>query len=155
METDREVKPEVHFEAGTCGLSEDSERVGNSLTDPETRDKRKYRRTPKPKVYHWWRTRQDPFEEVWDEICKWLKDNPERTAKSLLKELQERYCGQYKDNQLRTLQRRVRDWRAKAIITFNDKWLQEDALSEESLSNKLGVTIEEEGEKAIEPCIAH
>ena len=84
-----------------------------------------------------------------------LKDNPERTAKSLLKELQERYCGQYKDNQLRTLQRRVRDWRAKAIITFNDKWLQEDALSEESLSNKLGVTIEEEGEKAIEPCIAH
>jgi hypothetical protein len=155
-ETDREVKPEVHFEAGTCGLSEDSERVsGNSLIDPETRDKRKYRRTPKPKVHHWWRTRQDPFEEVWDEICKWLKDNPERTAKSLLKELQERYCGQYKDNQLRTLQRRVRDWRAKAIITFNDKWLQEDALSKESLSNKLEVTIEEEGEKAIEPGIAH
>ena len=105
---------------------------------------------------HTWKTRKDPFEEVWDEICQWLKDNPERTAKSLLQKLQERYPEHYKDNQLRTLQRRVRQWRAKAIITFNDKWLQEDAFSEEALSTtKLGISIEKEGQRAIEPNIVH
>ena len=36
---------------------------------------------------------------------------------------------------------------AIAIITFDDKWLQEDALSEGSLSKKLGVIIEEKGAK--------
>jgi len=51
----------------------------------------------------------------------------------LLSELQSHYLGQYKDNQLRTLQRRVQNWRAKAIITFDDEWLQEEVMTKKEL----------------------
>lgn len=93
------------------------------------RHKRKYRRTKKTMVTRWWRTRKDPFEGVWDEICEWLENNPECTAKSLLSDLQKHYPGQYPDNKLRTLQRRVQKWRANAILTFDDEWLHEDVMS--------------------------
>ena len=107
------------------------------------RNKRKYRRTKKEKKQRWWRTRKDPFENVWEEICKWLENNPERTAKSLLMELQKCYPGQYCDNQLRTLQRRVQKWRANAIITFDDNWINEDLLARKALPKNLkAVTME-------------
>jgi hypothetical protein len=41
---------------------------------------------------------------------------PDRTAKSLLKELQAKYPGKFPDSVLRTLQRRVSEWRAQAMI---------------------------------------
>jgi hypothetical protein len=58
-----------------------------------------------------WRTRKDPFENVWPEILLWLQKEPDATAKSLLERLDEKYPGQFPDGQLRTLQRRIRDWR--------------------------------------------
>jgi len=42
--------------------------------------------------------------------------------------LQQGYPGQFPDVQLRTLQRRVQVWRADALLTFDDQWLQEDLL---------------------------
>lgn len=98
--------------------------------------KRKYRRTKKPKVLHDWRSRKDPFEEVWAEICTWLEEHPERTAKSLFIKLQECYPGQYKDGQLRTLQRRVKEWRSKAILTFDYEWLNDEILAEDKFTTK-------------------
>lgn len=136
----------MSFKANTCGLSGEPEKVSidNDLViNAEVRNKRKYRRTKKTKIPRWWRTRKDLFEHVWDEICKWLENNPERTAKSLLLELQERYPGQYNDNQLRTLQRRVQNWRAKAIITFDDEWLHEEVFYEKSLPQQLGAIMME------------
>lgn len=117
----------VKFDVKECGLSgeQPSENLENSL-------KRKYRRTEKPKKDRDWRTRKDPFEEAWPEIQIWLEANPERTAKSLLLELQRRYPDKYTINQLRTLQRRVKDWRANAIITFNDEWMKEEILNDGS-----------------------
>jgi hypothetical protein len=88
--------------------------------------KRAYRRSTPQHEPRWWRTRLDPFAEVWDEICAWLIERPERTAKSVLQELQQQYLGQYGDEVLRTLQRRVRTWRAGAILIFDDAWLEED-----------------------------
>ena len=92
----------------------------------ETRRKRHYRRSDKPRVPHTWRTRPDPFEGVWKEVCGWLSEAPERTAKSLLEELQQRYPEQYPDAQLRTLQRRVQAWRRQMIVAFDDGWLSEE-----------------------------
>src|SRR5690606_29145945 len=60
-----------------------------------------------------WRTRPDPFAEVWDELAEQLRVVPELQALTLLEWLQERYPGQYPDKLLRTLQRRVKDWRAR------------------------------------------
>jgi hypothetical protein len=61
-----------------------------------------------------WRTRSDPFEEVWEaELVPLLEAQPRLTAMTLLEEVQRRYPGQYEDNLLRTLQRRVRAWCAR------------------------------------------
>ncbi|GAH36416.1 unnamed protein product, partial [marine sediment metagenome] len=99
--------------------------------------KRKYRKTKKTRVPHRWRTRPDPFEYVNDEIRASLEQNPERTAKSILQDIQKRYPGKYKDGQLRTLQRRVKSWRAKALITFDDEWVHSDQISGLHLPKRL------------------
>lgn len=62
-----------------------------------------------------WRTREDPFEGVWEqEVVPLLRSDSrgELEAKTVLRELQARYPGRFRDGQVRTLQRRVRDWRA-------------------------------------------
>lgn len=60
-----------------------------------------------------WRTRRDPFAEVWTELAGQLEREPALQAITLLEWLQERYPGQYSDKLLRTLQRRVKAWRAR------------------------------------------
>ena len=57
-----------------------------------------------------WRTHKDAFEGVWYEVLDWLQQEPDVTAKSLLKRLQYEYPGRFADGQLRTLQRRVKEW---------------------------------------------
>jgi hypothetical protein len=59
-----------------------------------------------------WRTREDPFEDVWDKIKEKLEVNPSLEAKTLFKWLQGEYRGKYSDGQLRTFQRKVKNWRA-------------------------------------------
>lgn len=59
-----------------------------------------------------WRTREDPFEEVWGEVRSKLEVNPGLEAKTLFGYLQRRNPGRFPDGQLRTLQRRVKSWRA-------------------------------------------
>lgn len=60
-----------------------------------------------------WRTRKDPFEEVWEaELLPLLDQHATLQAKTLLEVLQERYPARYPDPLLRTLQRRVKQWRA-------------------------------------------
>jgi hypothetical protein len=59
-----------------------------------------------------WRTRPDPFVEVWAEICELLEINAGLEAKTVFEFLQRRSPGEFEDGQLRTLQRRVKNWRA-------------------------------------------
>ena len=59
-----------------------------------------------------WRTRADPFEDIWDEVRDNLASNPGFEAKTLFDDLQNRFPGKFSDGQLRTLQRRVKRWRA-------------------------------------------
>ncbi len=61
---------------------------------------------------HTWQTRQNPFEEVWNDIRAKLEVNPGLEAKTLFAYLQREYPGKYQDGQLRTLQRHIKRWRA-------------------------------------------
>jgi hypothetical protein len=67
----------------------------------------------------YWRTRKDPFEDVWTEILCSLAENPDATAKSLFDQLLNKYPGKFEPGQLRTLQRRIKEWRrimAKELV---------------------------------------
>jgi hypothetical protein len=66
---------------------------------------------PGPSSPRTWRTRKDPFAEVWPEILEWLQHDPDSTAKSLMERLHRVYPGRFPHGQLRTLQRRIREWR--------------------------------------------
>jgi hypothetical protein len=59
-----------------------------------------------------WRTRPDPFTEVWDEIRGQVATNPGLEAKTLFEALQRKHPGRFSDGQIRTLQRRLKRWRA-------------------------------------------
>ena len=62
-----------------------------------------------------WRTRVDPFAEVWaSDIMPLLQsDDGVLEAVTLIELLKERHPGKFLDGQVRTLQRRLRDWRAE------------------------------------------
>ena len=64
---------------------------------------------------HAWRTREDPFAEVFDtEVVPLLAADRAGVleATTLLSELNRRHAGRFTERQLRTLQRRMRQWRA-------------------------------------------
>jgi hypothetical protein len=118
----------VRFDGRACGL--DAATVAEPESPALARDGRSTRERRKPLGPRTWRTRPDPFSGVWAELVGGLTARPERTAKELLADLQARYPGEYPAGQLRTLQRRVKAWRASAILAFDTRWLDEDLLAE-------------------------
>ncbi len=60
-----------------------------------------------------WRTREDPFNDIWSEIRPFLQTNPGLEAKTLFEHLQRQYPGRFPDGQIRTFQRKVKNWRAQ------------------------------------------
>jgi hypothetical protein len=60
---------------------------------------------------HTWRTRPDPFEDVWPMLQQWLDAEPNATAKGLLRRLNAEIPNRFGPGQYRTLQRRVKGWR--------------------------------------------
>jgi hypothetical protein len=66
-----------------------------------------------------WRTRVDPFQSGWSQVCEWLEVDPDLTGLELFERLQRQCPGVYSDGQLRTLQRRLKHWRtgmARSLI---------------------------------------
>jgi hypothetical protein len=61
-----------------------------------------------------WRTRKDPFAEVWPEVHRQLQEAPGLEAKTLFAWLKTKYPGKFDDSQLRSFQRGVKRWRATA-----------------------------------------
>jgi hypothetical protein len=59
-----------------------------------------------------YRTRVDPFADVWDEIEQMLQAEPRLRAKTLFDDLRRRYPGRFEDSTRRTFERRVANWRA-------------------------------------------
>ena len=96
---------------------------------------------------HSWRTREDSFAEIWEEVRSKLDVNSGLQAKTLFKDLQRRHPGQYQDGQLRTLQRRVKQWRAlegppKEVFFEQRHEPGELCQSDFTNMNKLGVRIQ-------------
>ena len=60
-----------------------------------------------------WRTRKDPFEEVWEsEVVALLEKQPALDATTLFEDLQDRHQGKFGNGKKRTFQRRVKAWKA-------------------------------------------
>ena len=62
---------------------------------------------------HTWRTRKDPFTDVWPRVEGMLETSPGLEAKTVFDWLVREYPGRFQEGQLRTLQRRFRRWRAR------------------------------------------
>ena len=96
---------------------------------------------------HTWRTREDPFEGVWDWVCEQMVLNPGLQAKTLFDDLQRKFPGRFQDGQLRTLQRHVKQWRAtegppKEVFFSQVHRPGRLCQSDFTHMSKLGVTIE-------------
>lgn len=68
---------------------------------------------PSQKPRRYWRSRADPFADVWEtDVVPMLLNAPQLQAVTILRKLQDDHPGQYPDSTRRTLERRVRQWRA-------------------------------------------
>lgn len=111
---------------------------------------RKYTRTEKLpselQAIHNWRTRENPFKDVWDEVKGMFKTNPGLEVKTVFEALQRLQPGTFSDGQLRTLQRLVKQWRGLEGPQKEVFFAQEYApgvlcASDFTHMEKLGVTI--------------
>jgi len=111
MVTDRQVRKLFELLASGRTLTSAAERAG--MHQETARRYRGLGKLPSEvAVVHDWRTREDPFEEVWDEAVEFLEGNAGLEAKTIFDHLQRKYPGRFQDGQLRTFQRRVKVWRA-------------------------------------------
>lgn len=95
---------------------------------------------------HTWRTRKDPFADVWEQIRNELEINPGLEAKTLFEYIQRIYPGRFQDGQLRTLQRKIKQWRAlegpeKEVYFEQEHKPGNLCQSDFTCMNELGVTI--------------
>jgi len=106
---------------------------------------------------HNWRTRDDPFEQEWEEIKEKLGVNPGLEAKTIFDALQREEPGKYTDGQLRTLQRRIKIWRAtegppKEVFFPQKHYPGRLCASDFTDMNKLNITI---GRQKFEHLVYH
>ena len=130
--------------------TEETLAVAAAKSGMDEKTARKYLKTGKLpselKKERTWRTRPDPFEDIWDEIREKLAVNPGLEAKTIFDDLQARLPGKFSDGQLRTLQRRIKRWRAlegpsQEIFFPQLHHPGELAQSDYTHMGKLGITI--------------
>jgi transcriptional regulator with XRE-family HTH domain len=98
---------------------------------------------------HMWRTREDPFVEVFErEVVALLAADEKQVleARTILGELGRRHPGEFSVRQLRTLQRRMRQWRAlngpdKEVFFPQEHPPGREAAYDFTNCDELGVTI--------------
>ncbi len=100
-------------------MEDKTQELAAAAAGMSVRSARKWERGPLPSEAkaerRTWRTRDDPFAEVWEsEVVPLLAADKKGVleAKTVLGELRKRHPGKFEQGQLRTLQRRFRDWRA-------------------------------------------
>ena len=120
------------------------------MTEMSEKTARKYRddeRLPSErKTARDYRTRADPFEEVWDELQQRLEAEPKLKAKTLFDWLQQDYVGRFSDSTRRTFERRVAKWRSlygpgKTVFFSQIHHPGRLAASDFTVCNELRVTI--------------
>lgn len=111
MVSDQQVRKLMTFINKEKSLAIAAVKAG--MDEKTARKYRKWGKLPSQlKKEHTWRTRKDPFEEIWSEVCQYLEINPGLEAKTLFEFFQRNNSGTFQDGQIRTLQRRVKVWRA-------------------------------------------
>lgn len=120
------------------------------MTDMDRKTARKYRddqTLPSDrKRDRSYRTRIDPFADVWIEVQRRLEAEPRLKAYTLFDWLQQEYPGQFPDSTKRTFERRVRKWRLmygpeKNVIIQQVHRPGQFAASDFTVCNSLAVTI--------------
>lgn len=95
--------------------TEENQEVAAAKAGMDPKTARKYLREghlpSERKMDRSWRTRPDPFAEVWEELRGLVDANPGLEAKTLFELLQRQHPERFSDGQLRTLQRRLKHWR--------------------------------------------
>jgi hypothetical protein len=96
-----------------------------------------------------WRTREDPFHEVWDQVRQQIEENPGLEAKTLFEWLQREQPSRFSEGQIRTLQRRIKLWRATEGPTQEVYFGQKHepgklCASDFTHMTELGITIQEQ-----------
>ncbi len=93
-----------------------SQEVAAAKTGISVRTARRIERDatlPSQKLRKSWRTRPDPFVDVWDsEVVPLLSNAPNLMGITILRKLQDDHPDRYPDSMRRTLERRIRQWRA-------------------------------------------
>lgn len=111
MIKDQQVKKLRRDLNGGKTLAESALRSG--MSEKTARKYRAMNRLPsESKTPHDWRTRTDPFEDVWEQVKEQLSASPGLQAKTIFESLQRQHPEQFQDGQLRTLQRHIKQWRA-------------------------------------------
>ncbi len=83
-----------------------------------------------------YRTREDPYGEVWaNEILPMLEKEPRLRPITIFEHLQEKYPDKYTRSQLRTLQRRIKDWKGAKGPAKEVMFAQEHRPGEMGLSD--------------------
>src|ERR1035441_8187270 len=156
MMTDRQVRRLMSLLQKEQSLQVSADKAG---MDRETA--RKYRKIGElpsaVRPEHDWRTRGDPFAEVWPWVAEQLSVNPGLEAKTLFEALQRRQSGQFQDGQLRTLQRQIKRWRGlegpgREVFFAQVHHPRRLGQSDFSHMTKLGVTL---GGRSFEHLIYH
>ena len=95
-----------------------------------------------------WRTRTDPFGDVWkEEIEPLLLKNSQLSPMTLFEKLQKDHPGEYQDSKLRTFQRRVSEWKAlygseKEVMFRQEQIVGRMGLSDFTKLKKVTITIQ-------------
>jgi hypothetical protein len=113
MITDNQARKLMKYlqEKRTLGVATAKSEM-NDKTARKYRDLGKLPSELKAERIRTWRTREDPFEEVWEMVKSFLKNNPGLEAKTLFEHLQRERPGRFPDGRIRTFQRKVKHWRA-------------------------------------------
>jgi hypothetical protein len=101
------------MEERKAGKSQESAAAKAGMSERSGRriEKGEHQAGSRPKRH--WRTRRDPFVDVWaEEIEPLLRKNSQLSPITLFEKLQKAHPGEYQDSKLRTFQRRVSKWKA-------------------------------------------
>ena len=145
MVTDRQVR--LLMELDGKGEAKETSAAKAGMDEKTARKYRRLGRLPSQvKAPHLWRTREDPFTDIWDKAREILALLPGLEAKTLFEYLQREQPGRFADGQLRTFQRRVKQWRAlegpmKEVFFPQIHYPGDLSESDFTYMNSLGVTI--------------
>lgn len=145
MVTDQQVRRLMKLITSEPTLSAAAAKSG--MSEPTARKYRRSRRLPsqsrKERTY---RTRRDPFKDVWTQVEELLKRDTSIEAKTIFDYLCRQHEGCFQESQVRTLQRRIKVWRARhgeprEVMFAQVQVPGRQAQSDFTFMNELGVSI--------------